>query len=254
MKNNAVKYLSISLFVIACILGYLTYKLSSEKGLLNKIITQNEASLDSAKTINKNWVQKYAQVKKLNYEKDELLKERDETILSQTKIIAQLNSIHSEGKGSVEKDTVFIEEKKFVDKIVFTKTTPFYSYELNVWVNPSPFHKLDIYFKPITMDTYLTRNKKGLWSGYVKVQDELREYLSITDLNVFVEKDEYARVEKTPTRWDLGVGGNILTTPEVYLGFGVDLLIDVTHEFGYSYYLGIGHHEATYRYFFNVKR
>ena len=253
MKKNLSKYLAIALFVaiiVVGILGYFTYKLSNENELKDKVILQNEKAYnDSLRILNDEWTTKYAFVEDLNKDKDSLLVARDETILTKNKVILQLTELKSEGAGEVKKDSLNPE----VNYYEFSNSNVFSSYKLTVWTNP-PYHKLRQKFNSFPITVYLTENKEGLFSGYGEIPKELKEYISIKDIDIRVDKYEYEKLVEERTRIDVGLGGNILIAPEVYLGAGADLLIDLKHKVGYTYYLGVGHHEVDYRWFFNVKR
>lgn len=245
------KYLIIALVVmvfISGVLGYFTYKLSNEKELQEKLIKQNELAFnDDIRKLNANWVVKYVFLEDLNKDKDSLLKAKDETILNKSKIIVQLNNIISSGSGVVVIDTTSSNE---VYK--FAASNIFYNYDLTVWTNPI-YHELRERFNPFPLTVYLTEDKEGVWSGYGEVDKKFQDYVSISEIDVRADKYQYAKVVEDKTRWDLGIGGSILIAPEVYLGVGADLMINMAHEFGYTYYLGKGWHEGSYKYFFNVK-
>jgi len=243
------KYMVTVLLILVIVLGYFTFKFYSESKANLKVIKQNELAFnDEMRKINANWVVKYAFVDDLNKEKDSLLKAKDETILNKSKVIIQLNKIISSGSG------VVVEDSTASGKVYkFTASNIFYNYDLTVWTNPI-YHELRERFNPFPLTVYLTENKEGVWSGYGEVDKRFQKYISIGDIDVRADKYEYAKVTEGTDRIDVGLGGSILIAPEVYLGVGASLMVDLTHEFSYNYYLGKSWHEGAYKWFFNFKK
>lgn len=251
MKRNTLIIIVLSiLLVVAC---FFLYKIYKEGELKEQIITQNLRSNDSLKVLNKNWTQKYASVEDLNTKKDSLLKDKDETILVLNKTVVDLREIESSGDGEFIPDTVETDNEIETGYYSFTKSNLFYTYSLNVFTAPQIYHELTMRFNPFPLTIYLTRGKDGLWSGYTHVDEAYSKYVFVSDLKVVVDRDEYTRIEKKKTRIDVGLGGGLLVTPEVYLSIGANAMFNNTHDIGYSYVLGKAWHIADYRYYFNAK-
>jgi len=215
--------------LIIVVMGYVLFGLyssvSQEQMEKQNLLARN----DSLRVINSQWSTKYAFVKDLNAKKDSMLKNKNETILTKNTVILKLKKMLLKGT-AVKYDTVFINNmtKSFVMEFrdSFPVNNPFLDYDLTVVVKkPKPTYTLSLDFKKIALTSFLTRNREGIWSGYVKIPQNYRNYLKIDNIKVVIDRDEYTRIEEDRFKLSLLLGGGIYTVPEVFghLDLGVEI-------------------------------
>lgn len=203
--------------------------LKRENDFLMKKDKQNGLALKDMELIkkeNEELFHKYISVKDIPDSLNKMLKERNEKILLLTSTIIQLKDIIASGIGTVS-DTIKIKECLGL-KLHFTNETNFYKYNIDVLVEEPPIHNLFMSFKPIKgMKNFITANKEGIWSSYVEVPPEYRDYITITDLQTIVDdklfKDSHSI--KIP-RLSFYLNAGVLTSPAVSLSVGGGIIYD----------------------------
>lgn len=182
-------------YIIICVLlvaGYLVYnKIQKENAISNQNLN---AELDSLCVVEDGLYKKLAFIETINDSLSKKIKKFGEEIIYKNSLIIELKNQISEGFGTIDTHYVYLEECKGV-KLNFAGENSFRKYDLLVTVDNPPYHKLIEKYNPFALDVYLSRNKKGLYSGYVKVEDKYSEYIKIKDINVVMERDEFV-IEK----------------------------------------------------------
>lgn len=234
MKLETKLIVFLSLLVIG--LTYFLVSSISKNNQLEKIYKQNELALnDSLKIIklqNETYYHKYASIQSNLLDKEKQLKERDEKILAMsTKEIALKKLIDSLSGTIVKlgKDTAGI---PYGSVLEFKKNNEFYTSKDSVFIERPPWIKKELEFIKYRQKDYLTRNTEGKWSGYSKFEPEfVNKYLTITGLDVFVERDEFVRVESDIDKFRLSLIPTIgiLMKETTLLGAGLKALINKKH-------------------------
>lgn len=206
MGNTIKQFILYNLYyiiIIAVILVFLVFgffsvtKTIKENKLLKQLTKQNELSQDSIKRVNENTYKKFAEINELNKGLQDLVLKKDEVILSENKLIIKLKDLISAGKTDtlIAYDTVKVNNCEGL-RLSFSGENIFRDYLLNVEIKNPPYHTLKETFKPFSLTTYITRDKKGFYSGYAKVEEKFSQYINISDMKVVLDKDEYVSIEK----------------------------------------------------------
>ena len=201
-----------------------------------------------------------AKVKSENIGLYKIIAKNNETVMSQQTYIIQLKSINDSVTGLI------ITGEKIPDILLgktlnFTNVgevprNPFFQYEIDVILNnPSilKFRKME--FSPFTFQAHIARNSDGVWSGYVSaVEPWVNDYLSISTMNVVVDKDNYLRVENDINHFRLDgfVGGGIFATPQIFGHIGLGVIINDRHLLLYSHGIANNFNLINYGYKFTI--
>jgi hypothetical protein len=221
-------YVLIFLLLTSGLLGYLYFSSAHNYKMLKGTYSQNILALnDSLKKVqykNEEMYHKYIEFQDLSKEQTALLKNKDEKIKTLTTQVIQLNNVISDGTGVVYvHDTIKTIDSACIGlKLNFKKATEFYTYNLDVVINNPSYHRLDLQFSPISLTTYLTRNKQGVFSSYFKVEPAtLNKYIQITSARVQMEQDDYIPANKPEYGFLPMI--NLSTHHVVSIGGGVQL-------------------------------
>ena len=247
MNNNLVKYLSISLMIIIGIsifLGYSLYKTKEELKQANSVYEQNELSKKEIQRLKQDsivWVQKYIEVTNLNKNKDKLLKQNNETIIFQDSKIIKLESIIESMSGLIvdtnnNKDTNKIPEFLIGKKLLFESKKDFYNIKSEVKLDNPPINKTELtFFDKIKLTSFISRNKEGKFSGYAKFSPSfINNYLSISEMDIEMEKDEFAGLLKPPIAYQFFLDAGIIAKENTTLSFGATLIHNEKWKLGYQ--------------------
>jgi len=142
---------------------------------------------------------KYVYINHINDSLSNVLRKKNEEIFQKTELIVKLNKMVSEGYGGI--DTLVVPEptcQRDLDNYIPMGTNLYFSgnnslrrYNLNVFMDDPPYHKLEEKFNPFDVDIYLTRNKGGIYSAYGIVSPSLSNFIKFRKMNVHMEKDEF---------------------------------------------------------------
>ncbi len=206
MKADWFKYI---FFTAVLILAFLYWRSCQNINLLEKLNTQNEAEYTDSLKIVRNESQemyhKYVHISNLDSIKNNLLKQRDEKILSLTMINIRLSDLISNNTG-VRIDTIILNKNCYGIRLKFENDGPFYSYTDSVYVDEIPWHSLRVKFKPFSVTTYVTRSKDtGLWSSYIEIPAELRKYILLSEIKTIVDENVFGDVEKRLDHFRLSI-------------------------------------------------
>lgn len=203
---------------------------------LEAIYRQNELARDSLMKkiqIDSNtYYHKYASIQSNLIEKESALKQKDETILTlNTKEVLFRKLVDSLTGRIVKmgKDTAGI---PFGSVLAFQDTLDFYRYNDSVFVERFPKIKKELEFIKFREKNFLTRDVNGRWSGYSKFEPEfVNKYISIENLEIIVDRDEFVRVESDIDKFRLSLipAFGILQKGNTSLGGGLKALINKKH-------------------------
>lgn len=182
-------------YIIICILlisGYILYnKIQKENAINNQNLI---AKLDSLVIVENGLYKRLAFINKINDSLSKKIKKFGEEIIYKNNLVIQLQNQISEGFGEIDTHYIYLNNCEGL-KLTFSGENSFRKYDLLVTVDNPPYHKLIEKYNPFALDVYLTRNKKGLYSGYAKVEDKYSDYIKVKNMNVIMEKDEFG-IEK----------------------------------------------------------
>lgn len=225
-------------FLSLLVIGLTYYMVSSitKNNELEKIYRQNELARDSLmKKIqidSSTYYHKYASIQSDLVKKEEALKQRDEKILTMSTKEILLQKLIDSLSGRIVimgKDTSGI---PYGSVLEFTKNNEFYFSKDSVFVERVPWIKKELEFIQFRQKDFITRNTEGKWSGYSKFEPEfVNKYLSITGLEVIVERDEFVRVESDIDKFRLSLipTFGLLQKESPLLGGGLKALINKKH-------------------------
>ena len=250
----------IILSCIAVALGTYLYITIKNNKMLEAIYKQNQLAHDTAMKILQDGdeilYQKYAFIQSNLSDSSKALKKKDEKILSLTQDNIHLKDIISSTQGHIiviGKDSSGC--MPYGSKIEFRDSTEFYKNKDTVLISSKPIMKRHTYFLPFGQSIYLTRNTDGQWSGYEKfMPDFINKYLTVSDLQVFVDRDEFVRVESDITKFRLKLipGLGLLQTNTDLIGWNIGALINNKHFLQFGHGIGNSWFFANYGYAFDV--
>jgi hypothetical protein len=262
MKNKIISIIPYIIFLISIVLSILLYNTIKNRNKLEKVNHQNVLALNGKLEIYKrDSVVAYKRIasienlnEKLKTENKELftlLENNKEIIMSQAKYIIKLEAIIDSGKEATSTGHD-IPNNILGKEIIFSNKdkNPFYDYEIKVTLGNPSTHKLSMFFKDINMTSHITRNKDGVWAGYIETSSEISKYLKIKQLSVVLDSDNYLSVESNLNKFhlDLMLGGGVFVFPQAYLHLGVGLVMNNTHCLYYSHGIGTSFNYLTYAY------
>lgn len=266
IKEKLLKYLIFALIVFVFLSGYLGYTIyqkNKELKMANAVYIQNELSKKEIEILKKDSMvlyHKYAEVTNLNKEKNKILKQKDEKIISLVNTVVSIKEIVDSLKGIAvnEEDTTKVPYYLIGKKYLFSKETKFYSLIDTVTLDNPPFMKRNLtFFQDIGLDVYLTVNSEGSYSGYAKfIPDFVNDYINIKKLEVKLEKDEFYKMLKQPIGWMFFVDGStvIYSTGEFKLALGISIIRNEQWKMGYRKVLNDNIHLIDFGYrFFSIK-
>ncbi|MHB8840993.1 MAG: hypothetical protein ACYC56_04255 [Candidatus Aquicultor sp.] len=234
MKLETKLIILLSILVIG--LAYFLVSSISKNNQLEKIYKQNELALnDTLKVLrlqNETYYHKYASIQSQLTDKEKQLKERDEKILAMSTKEISLKKLIDSLSGTIVqlgKDTAGIPYGSILE---FKKNGEFYLSKDSVFIDRPPWIKKQLEFIKFRQKDFLTRNIEGKWSGYSKFEPEfVNKYLSITNLDVIVERDEFVRVESDIDKFRLSLipTFGILQKETTIFGGGLKVLINKKH-------------------------
>lgn len=203
---------------------------------LEAIYRQNELARDSLmKKIqidSSTYYHKYASIQSNLIEKEKTLKQRDETILTLNTKEVLFRKLVDSLTGRIVKmgrDTSGI---PYGSVLEFTKDNEFYFSKDSVFIERLPWIKKELQFIKFRQKDFLTRNSEGKWSGYSKFEPEfVNKYISIENLEIIVDRDEFVRVESDIDRFRLKLipGFGLLQKESSLLGGSLGALINNKH-------------------------
>lgn len=222
------------------------------------VLNQHNAALNDSlvELESKNfWLsRKIAEVSTINEILKDSLAIKDELVLTLTRQILHFKKLVEENTGEVSVipsvDTAVVGGGAFSLGVSwqqqltgckglllhFSKENVFYTYSDSVWIDTPPRHKLELNFAPLSFDVYLSRNKDGIWSNYYKLPVWAKDYLSLSDVNVSIDVDEYVRVSSSNSRrFNLFADAMVQVTPEnTWFFLGGSVIINDTYKFTYG--------------------
>lgn len=250
MKETTIKILmGITIFLITGL--YIRSCTNFEKRL--DIANQNAlADKNELKRINATLYQKYVKVESISDSLLNELKNYEETLLAKNETILVLKNIIEKNSGVVITDTLFVEVPSDCIglRLGFSGGNSFYKYTDTITVLNPPIHKLSLSFSPINATSYLTRNKEGIWSGYLKLNEQVADYILVDAFNVKVDEDLY--FGSSASSFSL-IPHFIINTnyTNTQFGLGVFSLINDAHLIGYGKSINSNFHTFTYGYKLN---
>ena len=228
--------------------------------MLEGIYKQNQLAHDSAMKIlqsgNEIFYQKYAFIESNLTDKDQTLKQNNEKILVLMQANIQLKNIIASIRGTI----IYVGKDSsgcipYGSKIEFKDSTEFYRQRDTVNIAALPFINRHTYFIPFGENVYLTRNSEGQWSGYRKfVPDFINKHITISDMQVFVDRDEFVRIESDIAKFRLKLipGLGLLQTNTDLIGWNIGGLINNKHFLQFGHGIGSSWFYANYGYAFDI--
>lgn len=209
-----------------------------------------EDSLKEVRIKNLNLFHRVAELSDFTDALSETIKEKEKEIVAKTSIIVQLKKVISEGVG----DTIIIPDSSCLGlKLKFKDFKPFYTLNFEAIVNNPPSYNYSLDFKPLDLTSFISRNKEGIWSGYLKVDDNYEKYLKVKDFKVILSSDEFISNKSDITFLKLGILTSIGLNKDLKSLFnvGASALIKETHQIGYEKSLNSDFHFLRYGYYFS---
>jgi hypothetical protein len=251
MKETALRIFPYIIMLLVVVL-YVRSCVNYEKQLL--ITEQNAlAEQNKLRQLNLTTYHKYVFIEDLKDSLIEELKQNEEIILAQSETIFKFKNIIEENEGTIIRDTIFVEVPFDCIglRLGFSNSNNFYSYTDTITVDNPPTHKLSLSFNPIKATSYLTRNEEGIWSGYLKLDEKVSNYLKIGNFDIKVSEDLYLNNNSVPS-FSL-IPNFIINTNYTSTQFGLGLfgLINDAHLVGYGKSINTNFHTFTYGYKFN---
>lgn len=256
-------YLKYAIIVLIILCGYLIIRLNmvtKDAKLLDAANKQNLLALNSQLEIYRDSThtsyRRIAVVESLKDSLTEILKQNKETILSQQKYVIQLKTLLDSSTavistGELISDSLNGKILEFNNK----NKNNFYEYNAKITLgNPSICNML-IKFSPFSIITHITRNDKGIWSGYVTpVEKWANDYINIKDNQVIIDADNYVNVENEYNKFKLSLylGGGVYITPQTFIHIGGGIEINNKHLLYYSRGIGTNFNYINYSYKFNI--
>lgn len=245
---------NIVIIIVAVVFVILYINSCSDKETLEKILRQNELAYnDSLKVLmyeNELLYHKYAMVGSLKDSLTDIMKNNNEKILTLSKQMIYLQHIIKQGFGAYDSTTNVPVTPCLGLKMNFVDSNAFYSLAFTVTVDtPKPKFDFQQKFNPFSITNYLTRNKDGIWSSYVKVDEAFNEFIKIGDVKTIIDKDEYIDVENNDKSLSFipTIGFGIYNDGIVKTDIGLTGLID-KYLIGYSKGIGNSFHFVKFGY------
>lgn len=248
MKETILKILP---YIIICLLVF--FYIKSHEDHLKELALEKQnylSQIKKLKKINDSTYQRYVFITDSLKTK---LSEKDEKILAQNKVIVNLQTIIDNSTGVVIKDTVFNEVPFDCSglRLGFFAENDFYTYSDTITIANPPTHKLSLSFKPFSIKTFLTRNNYGMWSGYLQLSGNVKNYITISDFSVEVEKDFYLGNISVPSYALVPYFSIVSDSKLTHFNLGVIGILSDRHLIGYGKSINSKFHTVMYGYKFN---
>lgn len=221
--------------LVAGLTYFLVSSVSNNAGL-EKIYRQNQLARDSLmKKIqldSATYYHKYATIQSNLIEKEKELKGRDEKILTLSVKEILLKKLIDSLSGRIVKMGKGTSGIPYGSILSFTKRTEFYTADDSVFVEKVPWMKRAMEFVKFKLKHILARDKEGRWSGYSKFEPNfINNYIDIIDEEVFVDRDEYLRIENDIDKFRLTLipTFGLLQKDNSLFGAGLKALINKKH-------------------------
>ena len=268
MKEKIFNYAIIALIIFVCLsgyLGYIVYEKNKQLKMANLVYKQNEASKKELEVIRKDSVimyHKYAEVTNILNDKEKILKEKNERIVSLTTANFYLHEIVDSLSGKViisngEQDKTIIPDYLIGKKYSFSSKKDFYSFNSIFILGNPPSENFSLkFFQDINQIFYLTVNKEGLYSGYTKFSpDFVNNYIVVKSLDVKIEKDDFYSMLKQPISFVFFLNGSMnLRQDKTAFAFGGSVVIQEKWKIGYQKILSENSHIISLGYkIFSIK-
>lgn len=235
--------IAIIILAVGCaVLGYLYYQKFNEANELDNINRQNilahNGELERYKKDSTEFVRKIASVESLAEKRHELLKEREERIISLTRQNIALQKIIDQGYADIDStDTTAIPQYLIGKTYNFNVSRQFYNYNLSVTLDNPPFHRLvQNFYQDIELINYLSVNKDGIFSGYSNFEPSfVNDYIKISNMKIIIEKDEFYNLGKTKyNKWMFFIDGQVIQTDRSDFALGAEAIVNEQWKFGYK--------------------
>lgn len=244
-KEKMFRYLIIAFIVLFCLLIFVSYSLfdtNKKLKMAENVYKQNELSKKEMQRLKKDSTliyQKYAEVTEILNDKEKILKERKERIIFLEKQNIVFKKLVDSLVGSVvvvnPQDTINIPDFLLGRKYSFYKKNNFYTkLDTLIIFNPPILKSQLIFNNEINLINYLTINEDGMYSGYAKFSpDYVNEYLTIKNMEVKINKDDFYNLLKKPVSWMLFGDLGVIAKEKIVLGAGVTIIKDQKWKIGY---------------------
>lgn len=227
------------LVAILAIVCFWLFKTNQELKITKEAYNQNALALGDSlryeKSEKADLYTKYISILDANKYTTEELSAKNERVLALTKENLQLRDIIEQGTGTTTTDTSGIRYFTFKDK------TDFYNYLIEVQDIDPPTYYFNIKFNPLSLTNYITRNKEGIWSSYIKIDAPFNKYLSVADIQTILDKDEWVGLPKDEG-FSLGLiplGTAIIDEGNTHISIGALASISNKWVLGYSKAIGM---------------
>lgn len=240
------------IIIIAILLGvYFYFNKMSDKDVeilslkQNLLAEQNKVAL--LKKDSTEMYHKYASVVDLNDSLNSVLTERDEEVKQLTKVNLELKEFISNNQGHYD-STVIVDTVCYGISALFNYDGDVYSYKAKAIIDEHPVLDLAFKIKPFSLNIYATQRKSdNIYSGYAEIFPvEFRDYLSVNDMQVFIDEDEFTNKNKVSTMKFTILGS--LISPDVKLFGGLNVLLKGKYTVGYSHSIGGNNHLLQFGY------
>lgn len=248
-KNLYIVILSLIIVIIVLVGIFILYpKYSALKNTIAQIEASYQDSLKIVKTENGEYYHRIIELSKLSSIKDGIINKKDEVIISNVKIIAKLNEIISSGLGTT--DTI-IQNECLGLNLAYSDSNALRKLDVNVEVNNPPKFFTKEEFNPINFEVYISR-KKEILNGYLKIPDNLKEFITINDFKVIYAIDEFKELNHNIIDF-IKIGPSISSGlskgNKNLISLGGQILIKEAHLIGYEKEIGSNYHWIHYSYF-----
>jgi len=230
---------------------YLYSKLKIAKQEVVQIQIRLNDSLKVYKDGNLTLYHRIVGLEDLNKDLSVILKSKDEKITSQFNTILKLNTIISKGLGRV--DTVKVIDSNCVGIILdYLDKNAFRELKVKVSVNNPPLFETQEIFNPFGVIAKLTRNKEGIYGGYLEITpDSIEQYITVSDFDIKMDLDEY---EGNPCdiiilKLAPSISFSLSKDLKSLVSIGGQALIKEAHLIGYEIGINNDYHWIRYSYF-----
>lgn len=253
MANSFKTHLIYILIIVIAIVGivYLYNKTQSIKQEKAQIYARLNDSLTVYKDGNLELYRRVAGLEDLNVDLNSILKERNEKITSQSKLIIRLKDQISSGTGHL--DTLIILDPNCKGlTLTYSTSNALSSLFVKAIVDDPPRFETKQTYNPFGALARLTRNKEGIYSGYLEIfPDSIKEFITIEDFDIQIDLDEYQGnpcdiiALKLAPSVSFGLNKDI----KGLISIGGQALIKETHLIGYEKGINNDYHWIRYSYF-----
>lgn len=229
---NQTKIIIILIIIIAVITGIST-TLFIKSGKIEAENNQIKARLeDSLKVLifeNKEYLHRIADVQNLNDSLSEVYNKLNLKVHYQTNQIIKLNSIISDITGTI--NIIPIDSTDSLRVFSFKDSTEFYKLEAEVFDSIPPTLKHSIDFNPFGIKINLGRNKLGIWSGILELEEWAQKWVKIKDFDIIVDYDEFSSSPEDISLLKIGFSTQLSLNKDLksIIALGGTTLIKETH-------------------------